>query len=55
MLDQLDAGDVLLVKRDLLNILAAIAERELALLRWPIRGPTPLHRTAACCSPCSAA
>jgi DNA invertase Pin-like site-specific DNA recombinase len=55
-LDQLDAGDVLLVtrldrlarsRRDLLNILAAIADKGSASARSATPGRTPPHRTGA--------
>ena len=56
VLDQLDAGDVLMVTRldrlarstrDLLNTLAAIAGGKPVSDRSAIRGPTPPRRTAA--------
>jgi hypothetical protein len=56
VIDQLDAGDVLLVTRldrlarstrDLLNTLAAITDRKPVSDRWATHGPTPRPHTAA--------
>ena len=56
VLDQLDAGDVLMVTRldrlarstrDLLNTLAAIAGKRPGSARLATHGPTPRRRTAA--------
>jgi DNA invertase Pin-like site-specific DNA recombinase len=64
VLAKLAAGDVLLVTRldrlarstrDLLNTLAAITTKAPGLHRLGMPGPTPRPRTAACCSPSSAA
>ena len=55
-LDQLAAGDVLMVTRldrlarstrDLLNTLAAIADKRPASVPWATLGPTPRQHTAA--------
>ena len=52
--DALGAGDVLVVTRldrlarstrDLLNTIHAITEKKRGSNHWPIRGPTPPHRT----------
>jgi DNA invertase Pin-like site-specific DNA recombinase len=57
-LDQLDAGDVLMVTRldrlarstrDLLNTLAAIAAKGAGFVHSATHGPTPPRRTAASC------
>jgi len=54
-IDALGAGDVLVVTRldrlarstrDLLNTIHAITEKRRGSNHWPIRGPTPPHRTA---------
>jgi DNA invertase Pin-like site-specific DNA recombinase len=58
MIEQLDAGDVLMVTRldwlarstrDLLNILATITDKKAGFKSLATHGPTPPRRTAASC------